>query len=265
LGSADLNTGVPHSARVYDYLLGGKDNFEADRSAAANITSVWPSLPISMRANRNFMTRVAHYLAAERGIRQFLDIGTGLPTAPNLHDVVQGVAPEARVVYVDNDPMVLVQARALLTSTAEGRTTYIEADLREPERIMSAPELSKTLDLSRPVAVCLIAIMHYIVDEQQARDIIGTLLGPMPPGSALALSTATADTNPEEVGRGIAMYNARGITSKVRTKAEVEGLFTGLELVEPGVELVHRWHADDESRAIDDARISMWGGVGIKP
>jgi hypothetical protein len=265
VSSVDLKTNVPHPARIYDYLLGGKDHFGADRDAAAHITEVWPNLPISMRANRNFMARVAHYLAAERGIRQFLDIGTGLPTAPNLHEVVQAVAPEARIVYVDNDPIVLVHARALLTSTPQGRTTYIDADLREPGRILAAPQFEQTLDLSQPVAVCLIAIMHYIVDEQQAHDIIDTLMGPMPAGSALALSTATADTNPEEVGRGISMYNSRGIISKVRTRTEVEALFDGLDLVEPGIELVHRWHPDDESLAIDDAQVSMWGGVGIKP
>jgi hypothetical protein len=265
MSSGDLRTDVPHSARVYDYLLGGKDNFGADRDAAAHITEVWPNLPISMRANRNFMTRVAHYLAAERGIRQFLDIGTGLPTSPNLHEVVQAIAPAARVVYVDNDPIVLVHARALLTSTHQGRTTYIDADLREPSRILTSPQVEQTLDLTEPVAVCLIAIMHYIIDEQQAHGIIDTLMGPMPAGSALALSTATADTNPEEVGRGISMYNARGITSKVRTRAEVEALFDGLDVVEPGVELVHRWHPDDESSAVDDAQVSMWGGVAIKP
>jgi hypothetical protein len=262
--SVDLKTDVPHPARVYDYLLGGRDNFSADREAAAHITSVWPNLPISMRANRKFMTRVAHDLAAERGIRQFLDIGSGLPTSPNLHEVVQRVAPTSRVVYVDNDPIVLVHARTLLSGNPEGRTAYLDADLREPDRILAAPQVAQTLDLSRPMAVCLIAIMHYIVDEQEAHDIIDRLVGPMPSGSALALSTATADTNPDEVGRGIAMYNARGITSKVRTRAEVENLFAGLRLVDPGVALVHRWHPDAESLAIPDASISMWGGVGIK-
>ena len=265
MSSVDLKTDVPHSARVYDYLLGGKDNFAADREAAAHITGVWPNLPTSMRANRNFMTRVAHYLAARQGIRQFLDIGTGLPTSPNLHEVVQAVAPESRVVYVDNDPIVLVHARALLTSSPEGRTTYIDASLRDPDSIIKAPQLAQTLDLSQPVAVCLLAIMHYVVDEQEAHDIIDRLMGPMPSGSALALSTATADSNPEEVGRGIAMYNARGITSKVRTKAEVTALFDGLGLVSPGVPLVHQWHPDDEALSIEDSQVSMYGGVAIKP
>jgi O-methyltransferase involved in polyketide biosynthesis len=264
VGSVELNTEVPHPARIYDYLLGGKDNFEADRTASAQITSVWPNLPTSMRANRDFMRRMARYLAERRGIRQFLDIGTGLPTSPNMHEVVQDVDPTSRVVYVDNDPIVLVHARALLTSRPPGRTAYVAADLRDPQAILSAPTLAGTLDLSQPVAVCLIAIMHYIVDEQQAQSIIDQLLRPMAAGSALALSTATADTAPEEVGAGIAMYNARGITSKARTRAEVEALFRGLDLVDPGVALVSRWQPDEQSVAVPDQRVSIYGGVGIK-
>src|SRR3954470_25049038 len=146
----NLNTSVPHSARIYDFLLGGKDNFEADRAAAATIVEASPSLPISMRANRQYMARVAHYLAADRGIRQFLDIGTGLPTSPNLHEVVQSVAPGSRVVYVDNDPIVLVHARALLTGAAEGRTSYLDADLHDPQAILGSAEFRETFDLSRP-------------------------------------------------------------------------------------------------------------------
>jgi S-adenosyl methyltransferase len=265
LSSVDLKTDVPHSARVYDFLLGGKDHFAADREAATKITEVWPNLPRSMRANRDFMVRVAHHLATEDGIRQFLDIGTGLPTSPNLHEVVQRVDPAARIVYVDNDPIVLVHARALLTGAREGRTAYIDADLRDPAAILGTPRLTDTLDLSQPVAVCLIAIMHYVVDEAEARSIIDRLLGPMPAGSALALSTATADTSPEEVNRGIAMYNARGITSKARTRAEVEGLFTGLSLVDPGVALVSHWRPDGRSPAVEDHQVSMYGGVAVKP
>lgn len=265
MSPVDLKTDVPHSARIYDYLLGGKDHFEADRTAAAQITSVWPSLPDSMRANRRFMTRVAHHLAAERGIQQFLDIGTGLPTSPNLHQVVQEVEPTSRVVYVDNDPIVLVHARALLTSTPEGRTTYIDANLFDPAEILGAPALTGTLDLSQPLAVCLLAIMHYVVDEEQAHAIIDRLMEPTASGSVLALSTATADTSPEEVGRGIAMYNARGITSKARTKAEVEGLFRGLDLLPPGVELVSRWRPDEQALSVPDVQVSMYGGVGVKP
>ena len=264
MNSADLKTDRPHPARIYDYLLGGKDNFEADRSAAAQTVQVWPSLPISMRANRDFMTRVTRYLAQERGIRQFLDVGTGLPTSPNLHDVAQQVDPASRVVYVDNDPIVLVHARALLTGTPEGKVRYISADLRNPEAILEDDALKDTLDLSRPVAVTLIAILHYIVDEDEAHSIIDRLMAPMPAGSALAVSTATADTNPAEVEAGLAVYNKSGIASKARTKAEVEGLFRGLEPVGPGVALVHRW-PDDDPRSMSDRQVQMWGGVAIKP
>ena len=263
MNPADLRTGRPHPARIYDYLLGGKDNFEADRAAASQTVKVWPSLPISMRANRDFMARVARYLAQERGIKQFLDIGTGLPTSPNLHDVAQQIDPASRVVYVDNDPIVLVHARALLTGTPAGRVRYIEADLRNPRAILQDPALKDTLDLGRPVAVTLIAIVHYIVDENEAHSIIDQLMDSMPAGSALALSTATADTNPEEVAAGLAVYNKSGIVSKARTKAEVEDLFRGLELIDPGVALVHRW-PDDDPRSMLDRQVQMWGGVGIK-
>ena len=262
--SVDLKTDVPHSARIYDFLLGGKDNFPADREAAAEITKDWPNLPKSMRANRDFMRRVIHYLAAELDIRQFLDIGTGLPTAPNLHEVAQGVAPESRIVYVDNDPIVLVHARALLSSTPEGRTAYIDADLRDPAAILDAPQVD-ILDLDQPVALSVIAILHYIKDEQEAHRIVDRLMDALPPGSVLALSTTTADSAPEEVNRGVAVYNARGIPTKARDRAEVESLFHGLELIEPGVVLVNHWHPDDATKAVDDAHVHIYGGVAVKP
>ncbi len=264
MSSIDLKTDVPHSARIYDYLLGGKDNFQADRDAAAILTQNVPTMPISMRANRNFMARVAHYLAAELGFRQFLDIGTGLPTSPNLHEVVQRVAPESRVVYVDNDPVVLVHARALLTSTPEGRTAYIDADLRDPDSILGAPELG-ILDLDKPVALCLIAVLHFITDDDIAHRIIDRLLAPLPSGSVLAMSATTTDSAPEEVGRGHAAYRAQGIDVKARSRAEMEGLFRGLDLVDPGVVLVHRWHPDEAARALPDAHVHLYGGVAVKP
>jgi hypothetical protein len=265
VGSVELNTDVPHSARIYDYLLGGKDNFEADRDAAAGITKDWANLPKSMRANRNYMARVANYLAAERGIRQFLDIGTGLPTSPNLHEVVQRVAPESRVVYVDNDPIVLVHARALLTSTPEGKTAYIDADLRDVDTILDAPQFAETLDLKQPVALSLIAILQFITDEQAAHRIINQLVQPLASGSILALSTVTADSAPEEVNGGVAAYNANGIPTKARDKAEVESLFEGLDLIDPGVTLVSHWRPDEAARAVDDAHVHMYGGLAIKP
>jgi hypothetical protein len=260
----DLRTDIPHSARIYDYLLGGKDNFAADRAAAADITKGWPNLAISMRANRHFMRRMAGYLAAEQGIRQFLDIGTGLPTAPNLHQVAQEVAPQTRVIYVDNDPIVLAHARALLTSSPEGKTGYIDADLRNVEAILNAKETRETLDLGQPIALTLIAILQFITDDAEARDIIDRFMERMPPGSVLALSTVTAESAPEEVNAGVAAYNARGITVKSRTKPEVERFFGGLDLIEPGVTLVNHWHPDDQARTVPDAHVHMYGGAGIK-
>src|SRR4051812_4650223 len=194
----DLNTTVPHSARIYDYLLGGKDNFEADRAAAFEIVKSSPSLPISMRANRQYMARVAHYLAAERGIKQFLDIGTGLPTSPNLHEVVQKADPTSKIVYVDNDPIVLVHARALLTSAPEGSTSYIDADLRDVEAILGSPEVRENIDPSEPVSISLIAVLQFIPDEAEAHRIVDALLAPFPAGSTLSISTVTAH-NPQAV------------------------------------------------------------------
>ncbi|WP_242902226.1 SAM-dependent methyltransferase [Actinomadura terrae] len=263
--SVDLRTDVAHSARVYDYLLGGKDNYKADRAAAEDVIKVAPYMRTSVRANRNFMVRVARYLAAERGVRQFLDIGTGLPTSPNLHEVVQKVDPSCRVVYVDNDPIVLVHARALLTSTPEGQSRYIDADVSDPQSILAAPEVQETLDLSQPVGLCLIAVLHFLHDEAQAHGIVENLLEPLPSGSFLALSTIAIDSAPKQVSTAIKEYNARGIHSKARTKADIEGFFKGLELIEPGVTPVHHWRPDDEARKIDDSQVSMYGGLAIKP
>ncbi|TMR41410.1 SAM-dependent methyltransferase [Actinomadura geliboluensis] len=262
--SADLRTDVAHSARVYDYLLGGKDNYAADRAAAEEVVRIAPYMRTSVRANREFMVRVARYLAAEAGIRQFLDIGTGLPTSPNLHEVVQGVDPSARVVYADNDPIVLVHARALLTGTPEGRSRYIHADLAEPDAILASPEVRDTLDLSRPVALCLIAVLHFVHDEELARGVVRRLMDALPSGSHLALSTITIDSAPEEVGDAVRRYNARGINSKARTKAQVRSFFDGFELIEPGLTPVHHWRPDERARAIDDSQVSMYGGVAVK-
>jgi hypothetical protein len=263
--SAELNTNVPHSARIYDYLLGGKDNFAADRQAAAGITEDWPHLAISMRANRAYMARQAHFIAAELGVRQFLDIGAGLPTAPNLHEVVQSVAAESRVMYVDNDPIVLVHARALLASAPQGRTAYLDADLHDPDAIVASAQFIETFELTEPVAVSLIAILQFIVDEAEAHRIIDTLMAPLPSGSVLALSTVTADSAPEEVTKGVAAYVARGIQEKARDRAEVEDLFRGFELIDPGVALVNRWRPDEAARAFPDEHVHMYGGVARKP
>jgi S-adenosyl methyltransferase len=260
----DLKTNVPHSARIYDYLLGGKDHYAADREAAAGITKDWPNLAKSMRANRDFMRRAGRHLAAEMGIRQFLDVGTGLPTAPNLHEVVQEVAPESRIVYVDNDPIVLVHARALLTSSRQGKTAYIDADLRDPAAILGAEETRQTFDLGQPVALSLIAILQFVTDDDDAHRIIDQLMAALPPGSVLALSTVTADSAPGEVTGGVAAYNANGIPTVARDKAEVESFFRGLDLVEPGVTLVNHWWPDERTPDVADAHVHMYGGIAVK-
>ncbi len=259
----DLKTNVPHPARVYDYLLGGKDNFEPDRIAAAHLVSRMPNTATSMRANRNFMARVGRYLAAKHGIRQFLDIGTGLPTSPNLHEVVQEIAPESRILYVDNDPIVLVHARALLVSNPAGRTSYLDADLRDPDSIMSSPQLRDTLDLSKPIAVTLIAIVHFIVDEDEVRRIINRLMEPLVPGSVLALSTLTYDGSLEHVRGAEEAFNSDGMPLKARTSTEVASLFDGLDLIDPGVVRVNHWHPDKDAN-VPDTHVHMFGGAAIK-
>lgn len=260
----DLRTNQPHSARVYDYMLGGKDNFAADRKVAEEVMALSPYLRVSVRANRNFMVRVARHLASELGITQFLDIGTGLPTSPNLHEVVQRVNPEARIVYIDNDPIVLQHARALLVGTPTGRTSYIDADIHDPRGILDTVEAQNILDLNKPVALCLIAILHFIPDEQEAHEIVRELLRPLPSGSALALSTIAVDAAPERVTSAVAAFNARGIASKTRTRAEVDLFFEGLDIVPPGLVPVHHWHPDAEARSLRDDEVSMYGGIGVK-
>ncbi|GLZ08118.1 hypothetical protein Acsp03_55840 [Actinomadura sp. NBRC 104412] len=262
----DLGTDRAHGARIYDYILGGKDNYEADRAAAEATLQVWPALRIHMRANRAFMHRVARYLAAEKGIRQFLDIGTGIPTSPNFHEVVQEVAPDSRVVYVDNDPIVLVHAEALMTSTPEGRTAYIEADMREPEKILSAPALLDTLDLKRPIGLTLIAMVHFIEDDDEAYRVVKRIVDTLPSGSYFAAAIATDDFAPEELARVQEVYHAHGETLKFRTHEQAVKFFDGLELEEPGVVQIHKWHPDPvEVGTVDDRDIAMYGGIARKP
>jgi hypothetical protein len=256
---------------MYDYYLGGKDNYALDREAAEKIKEVFPSIQTVARLNRAFMHRASRWLAGEVGIRQFLDIGTGIPTQPNLHQVVQQVADESRVVYVDYDPVVLAHARALMTSTPEGRTAYIHADVTKPDTILEAPELQETLDLSQPVALSLIALLHFVPDEQDAYGIVHRLLSVLPVRSALVLSHATGDFDPETMRKSEDIYRRSGITLQGRSKEEVERFFTGLELVEPGIELSHRWRPDSHegmarigSAEIEDVNASMWVGVAFK-
>ncbi len=264
----DLRTDRPHPARVYDYLLGGKDNFPADQAAAQQGLEANPNSRIPPRENRAFLGRAVRYLAEEAGIRQFLDIGTGIPTSPNVHDVAQAVAPAARIVYVDNDPIVLAHARALLTSSPQGRTDYIDADLRDVEKILQSPQLHETLDLDQPVALLLIAIMHFIPDADDPYGIANRLLEALPSGSYLALSHLTGDFDPAAWEGVAAIYRKSGVIMRVRSRPEIERFFDGLELVEPGVQSLPRWRPDpDAAGAVGhptDAQVSVYGGIARK-
>jgi len=263
--TVDLQTDRAHAARVYDYMLGGKTNFAADREAGDKIVAQWPGSRASARAARAVMHRLVRRLAEAHGIRQFLDVGTGIPTAPNLHEVAQGIDPASRVVYVDNDPIVLAHARALLTSTPEGRTAYIDGDLREPGKILADPALHGTLDLTRPVALTLINLVHFLSDEA-AHPLVRRLLDALPSGSFLALTAGTGDSAPEEAEVASRRYREAGIENHLRTRAQVERFFAGLELDEPGVVLINRWHpALDEGPVLADHEVMAYAGLARKP
>ena len=256
-----LDTSIAHSARVHDYWLGGKDNFAADRAAGDAVIAAYPGIVESVRANRAFLARAVRFLATEAGIRQFLDIGTGIPASNNTHEVAQAAAPASRVVYVDYDPVVLTHARALLTSTPLGATDYIDADLRDPAKILQ--RAARTLDFSRPVAVMLIAVMHLIVDADDPYAIVATLMDAVPPGSYLALSQVAADIQAEQMAEAARRYNRLAHeTQRHRTRDEVARFFDGLELAQPGLVPVQQWRPGSAAEA--SARSAMWGGVGYK-
>jgi hypothetical protein len=263
----DLQTDRPHPARVYDYLLGGKDNYAADRAAAQAGLKANPNSRIPPRENRAFLRRAVRYLAREAGISQFLDIGTGIPTSPNVHEVAQHASPQARVVYVDNDPIVLAHARALLTTGPEGKTAYIDADLRHVDKILNSAELRETLDLSQPVALLLIAIMHFIPDGDDPYGLAAALLDGLPSGSYLALSHLTGDFDPVAWEGVAAVYRRTGVILQVRPLPAVQRFFDGLDLIDPGVVSLPRWRPDpgDIGQPPGDAAVSVYGGVGRKP
>jgi hypothetical protein len=248
-GPARIDTTKPHPARRYDYWLGGKDNFQADREAAEAIAAVFPHIRTAARENRAFMRRAVRHLAAEAGIRQFLDIGTGLPTAQNVHDVAQGIAPESRIVYVDNDPLVLTHARALLTSSEEGATAYIDADVRHPESILRDPAVRETLDLSQPVALLLVAILHFVEDHEDPYGIVKSLFSALPAGSWLVLSHATFDPlDPDTIAAMNKVNEPIKPRFSPRTLAEVSRFFEGLEVLEPGIVSVSDWRPEPGPR-----------------
>lgn len=267
----DIDTSRPHSARMYDYYLGGKDHFEVDRQAAEAVSKIFTGVFVAGRENRGFMHRATRVLAREHGIRQWLDIGTGIPTEPNLHQVAQSVVPEARVVYADNDPLVLKYAERLMRSTQQGRTAYVQADVNDPETLLNSPEVAEVLDFDQPIALSLNALLHFVTDEQDPYGLVDRLLSVLPSGSALAISHVTADFDPEPWAKVTAIYEEGGTPVKVRTRDEVARFFNGLELLDPGIAVGWRWRPDpvteewSEAEAPTDAKVSLWTGVGIKP
>ncbi|MEU8344608.1 SAM-dependent methyltransferase [Spirillospora sp. NPDC048832] len=257
-----LQSHIPHSARVWNYLLGGKDNFEADRRAAEHSISLKPDMVEQARADRAFLGRAVRYLAGDQGVRQFLDIGTGLPTADNTHQVAQRVAPESRIVYVDHDPLVLAHARALLTSSPEGACHYIDADLRDPDGILAKAET--LLDFTRPVAVMLVGILHHIEDGEDSHAIVRRLMAAVPSGSRLVINHPTSVVHGERSERSARMWNESGgrPTVTLRSPAQIAAYFDGLELDEPGVVSCSRWRPDPLFR---EPEVDAFCGVGRKP
>jgi len=251
---------VPHIARIYDYWLGGKDNFAADREAAQRAMAATPTIVPGVRANRRFLGRAVGYMA-EAGIRQFLDIGTGIPTANNTHEVAQSVAPEARIVYVDNDPIVLSHARALLTSTT-APTAYIDADARDSAKILA--EAAELLDLGRPTAVLLIAVLHCIPDEDHPYQLVSDLMDAVPAGSFLALTHPARDQLTVATRAEESLTKSMGQKVTFRTREQVSRFFAGLELADPGVVPIQDWRADS-ILDLNSAPTAMWGGVARKP
>lgn len=263
-----IDTAVAHEARVYDYWLGGKDNYSADRALGDAIAGHIPTIKLMARANRAFLTRAVRYLVADAGITQFLDIGTGIPTASNTHEVAQRLDPAARIVYVDKDPIVLAHARALMTSDPAGSTRFIHADLHDPGSILDHPALAETLDLAQPVAIMLVAIMMYFRDTDHPREIITTLLDAVPSGSHLVISHPTADFDADAMAAVTASAEASGITFQPRNHADTTALFGGTQLVEPGLVPVAAWRPDltDEPTLVHDAHSAWyWAGIGRKP
>ncbi len=268
-GSAPvIDTTVAHPARRYNYWLGGKDNFQADRESGDAIARMFPSIRTAAMENRYFLRRAVTYLVQEAGIRQFLDIGTGIPTANNTHEVAQSIAPESRVVYVDNDPIVLVHARALLTSSPEGETAYIDADLREPDKILSHPDLLRTLDLSQPVALMLVAILHFIMDADDPYAVVARLVGALPSGSYLVTTNVTMDFMPPQARSQVSAAAASGRYGDIRfrTMEEFARFFDGLEIVPPGIRSVSDWRADGEPDPRPSAAdTSVYGAIARVP
>jgi hypothetical protein len=261
---SEVDVSRPHAARMYDYYLGGKNHFAADRELADKVLASMPAARIAARENRAFMGRAVRFLA-EAGVRQFLDIGTGLPTTGSVHEIAQAVAPAARVAYVDNDPLVLAHARALLASSPEGKTAYVHADLRDPAAILANAEVREVLDFDQPVALMLVAVLHFLLDEDQPAQVVAALLDGLPAGSYLVASHGTAEHDPAGTAAGQRAYRRSGVTGRARRSDEfAEIAFSGLDLVPPGVVLVSEWRRISSGPRPTPAEVSVYGGVARK-
>jgi trans-aconitate methyltransferase len=257
-----LDTSVPHSARIWNYWLGGKDYFKADREAGDAFLTIYPSQQAKARECRRFLRRVVEHLTIEVGIRQLLDIGTGLPTADNTHEIAQRHIPDARIVYVDNDPLVLAHARALLISSPAGVTRYIHADIREPQRILD--EAEQTLDLSQPVALILFGILGHVPTHAEACSLVEQLMAPLPPGSYLAVCDGTATNDAYLKANEQYEDETEGIPYRPRSQKQIAAYFAGLELVEPGIVPIHNWRPDPTMFGVASP-VDESGGIGRKP
>ncbi|MBD0670476.1 SAM-dependent methyltransferase [Streptomyces sp. CBMA156] len=262
---AEVNLAIhrPHSARIYDYFLDGTTNFPADREAAGHALAVFPQAPAAARANRAFMHRATRALA-QSGVTQFLDIGTGIPTSPNLHEIAQRVEPRARVVYADNDPIVLTHAQALLHSSPEGRTAYVQADVRDPDALLDAVRATGVLDFTRPIALSLVALLHFV--PEGAHRIAETLKSALPTrGSALVISHLTPDYAPEDAARIERAYRDNGNPVRARAHDEFARFFTGWDLLDPGITSTPRWRPEPDAKPVSDIEASCLGAVAIRP
>jgi O-methyltransferase involved in polyketide biosynthesis len=261
-GSARLNTGVAHNARVWNYWIGGKDNYEVDQQVGEHVAGMFPLIREIARADRWFLGRAVRFLAEERGIRQFLDIGTGLPTADNTHEIAQRIAPESRIVYVDNDPIVLVHARTLLTGSTDGVTDYVDADVHDPDAILE--RAARTLDFGRPVAVMMLGILNFVLDVEAARHIVRRIMAEVPSGSYLVLTHPTHDSEVGGEGQIPAMkfWNENATPPiTARSGKEIAAFFEGLDLLEPGLVSCSQWRAEPGSPAV----VPQYGAVAVKP
>jgi hypothetical protein len=261
-----IDTSKPHAARIYDFLLDGKDNFAADREVAERTLKAWPGMRIAARENRAFLRRAVTYLAGEAGIAQFLDIGSGLPTAGNVHEVAQAINPAAHVVYVDNDPIVLAHARALLSSTPQGRSAYLQADLRDPQAILDSAVVKETLDFTRPVGLILAAILHFFPDDQDPAAVAAALKGAIPSGSYVVASHGSAEYMRGDTMENVSnAYRGGGIQAQARTAEELADLlFRDMTLVPPGVVLLSEWRPDSDILP-PAAEVGANGAVAKKP